>query len=82
MADTSQLSYAIGKNIFSEYQAVLQEFLHPEEGNIRLEIWKYNPALLANGKYIDKLYLALCYRDMDDERVDKEIDEMIDKIIW
>jgi len=44
MSNTSQSSFAIGKNIFSEYQEFLQDFLHPKEGNIRLEIWKYNPA--------------------------------------
>ncbi|MDR1631369.1 MAG: hypothetical protein LBR97_00515 [Dysgonamonadaceae bacterium] len=82
MADTSQSSYAVGKNIFSEYQSALQEFLHPEDGDIRLEIWKYNPALLANGQFIDKLSLALCYKDTEDERVHKEIKEMIDKTVW
>jgi hypothetical protein len=82
MADSSQSSYAVGKRVFSEYQAVLQEFLHPEVGDIRLEIWKYNPALLATGRFIDKLSLALCYRNTDDERVHKEIAEMINKIVW
>jgi len=82
MAETSQPSYAIGKNKFSEYQAVLKDFLHPEEGDIRLEIWKYNPALLSNGKYVDKLSLALSYRDTDDERINKEINNMIDKMVW
>lgn len=82
MADTSLLSFAIDKKTFSKHQGVLQEFLHPEEGTVRLEVWKYNPASLANGKYIDKLSLALCYKDSDDERINKEINEMIDKIVW
>lgn len=82
MAYTAQSSYAVGKHIFSEYQTVLRDLLHPEEGDIRLEIWKYNPAILANGKYIDKLSLALCCKDMDDEREHKEINEMIDRIVW
>lgn len=82
MADSSLHSFAIDKKIFSEYQDELQEFLHPEEGNVRLEIWKYNPALLAGKQFIDRLSLALCYKDTDDERVRKEITEMIDKIVW
>lgn len=82
MAETSLVSYAIDKKTFSEYQEELQEFLHPEEGNVRLELWKYNPALLADGMLIDKLSLALCYKDSEDERVNKEINEMINKIIW
>jgi hypothetical protein len=82
MADTSLPSFAIDKKAFSGHQEKLQEFLHPEEGSARLEIWKYNPALLADGKFIDKLSLTLCYKDSDDERVRKEITEMTDKIIW
>jgi DNA-binding MarR family transcriptional regulator len=82
IADSSFSSFAIDKKIFSEYQEELQEFLHPEEGNIRLEVWKYNPALLADKQFIDRLSLVLCYKDMDDERVRKGITEMIDKIIW
>lgn len=82
MAETSLASFAIDKKNFSEYQEELQESLHPEEGNVRLEVWKYNPALLADGKFTDKLSLALCYMDSDDERVNKEINEMIDKMVW
>ena len=82
IADSSLISFAIDKKIFSELQEELQEFLHPEEGNVRLEIWKYNPALLVDKQFIDRLSLALCYKDTDDERVRKEITEMIDKIVW
>ena len=82
IADSSLSSFAIDKKIFSEYQEGLQEFLHPEEGNVRLEVWKYNPTLLADKQFIDRLSLALCYKDTDDERVKKEITEMIDKIVW
>jgi hypothetical protein len=28
------------------------------------------------------LSLSLCYKDSEDERVNKEINEMINKIIW
>jgi DNA-binding MarR family transcriptional regulator len=82
IADSSLYSFAIDRKNFSEYQDNLQEFLHPEEGNVRLEVWKYNPALLADGQFIDKLSLMLCYKDTDDERVGKEITEMINKMVW
>lgn len=82
MADTSLVSFAVDKKTIAEYQNELREFLHPEEGDVRLEFWKYDPALLAEGKFIDKLSLALCYKDSDDERVSKEINEMIDNMIW
>jgi len=80
MAESSQISYAVDKRIFAEYQEKMQEFLHPEEGNVRLEIWKYNPAILANGHFIDRLSMILCYKGIDDERVNMEIGKLIEKI--
>jgi DNA-binding MarR family transcriptional regulator len=82
IANPSLSSFAIDKKVFSEYQKELQEFLHPEERNVRLEVWRYNPASLAEGQFIDRLSLALCYKDTDDERVRKEITEMINKMVW
>ena len=82
IANSSPPSFAIDKNVFSEYQAGLQEFLHPQEGNLRLEIWKYNPAPLANEQSVDKLSLALSYKDTDDERVIKEMTKMINNMVF
>jgi DNA-binding MarR family transcriptional regulator len=82
MAASRQSSFAIDRKIFSECREKLQPFLHPEDGDIRLEVWKYNPALLAGGEFIDRLSLAICYKETDDERVRKEITEMINKIVW
>ena len=82
IADKLPVSFAIDRKVFSEHQDDLQAFLHPEEGNVRLEIWKYNPAILAEGLFIDKLSLALCYKDSDDERVNKELKTMINNMIW
>ncbi|GHT36389.1 hypothetical protein AGMMS49574_28040 [Bacteroidia bacterium] len=82
IADSSLSSFAIDRNFFSEHQEELQEFLHPEDGNVRLEIWKYNPILLADKQFIDRLSLSLCYKGTDDERVRKEITEMINKMVW
>jgi hypothetical protein len=82
MADSAQAAFAINKKVLSTYQEQLREFLHPDEGDVRLEIWKYNPAIVADGQYIDRLSMALCYRELDDERINKEITEMIDKLAW
>jgi DNA-binding MarR family transcriptional regulator len=82
MVESSQTSFAIDKKEFSEHQAEMQTFLHSEEGDVRLEVWKYNPVLLANAQFINKLSLALCYKDTDDERIKKEIIKLIDNITW
>jgi len=82
MASSSQMFYAIDKNVFSDHQKKLQPFLHPEEGDVCLEVWKYNPALLADGQFIDKLSMMLCYKDIDDERVRAELKKMENNITW
>jgi DNA-binding MarR family transcriptional regulator len=82
MADATQAAFAVSKKVFSVYHEQLQTFLHPNEGDVRLEIWKYNPAIVADGQFIDRLSMALCYRETDDERVNKEITTMIDKFVW
>jgi hypothetical protein len=82
IAGSSQLSFAIDKRIFARHQKSLQPFLHPEEGTVRLEVWKYDPMLLANEGFVDKLSLALCYRDTHDERVQHEITELINNMVW
>jgi DNA-binding MarR family transcriptional regulator len=82
MADSRRPAYAIDKRAFAGHQDSLSPFLHPEEGNVRLEVWKYDPALLSEGQFVDKLSLSLCYKETDDERVRSEITRMIDKIEW
>jgi len=84
ITEPSYTSYAIDRKIFSQYQHQqhLQPFLHPQEGDVRFEIWKYDPAPLANKELIDKLSLTLCYRETDDERIIKELETMINKTQW
>jgi len=60
IANSSPSSFALDRKMFSVLQEELQEFLQPEEGDIRLEIWKYNPQLLAEQQFVDRLSLALC----------------------
>jgi hypothetical protein len=50
------------------------------EGKYRVELWKYNPALLAKDGIVDALSLALCYKDTDDERVIGELNDLVKKI--
>lgn len=54
------------------------EGLNPVEGAVRIEVWKYVP--IANDGYVDKLSLALSLRDDNDERVQKEVEQMIESV--
>jgi hypothetical protein len=37
-----------------------------------VEVWRYDPFLLSNDKYVDDLSLVLSLKDEPDERVQKE----------
>jgi hypothetical protein len=61
----------------NKYWSILDDV----EGDIRIEVWKYNPALLSSNGYIDLFSLYLCYRDCDDDRIKVEIRDVIQKTI-
>lgn len=51
-------------------------------GDITLEIWKYEPNLLSESNTVDKLSLYLSLKDNDDERIQIELEHLIESIKW
>ena len=45
---------------------------------IQLQLWRYNPALLTEGKTVDPLSLWLSLKDIKDERVDMALDQLME----
>lgn len=83
LADTGKQAYAIGQSEFDDLKEKgYWEYLDETEGEVRLEIWKYNPRILSQNGYIDPLSLYLCYKHDSNERVEAEINELIQKMIW
>jgi hypothetical protein len=58
-----------------------QMSLHETEGFYRVEVWKYDPIKLSSDEYADMLSVILSYKDSDDERIDKEIEYLENKIV-
>lgn len=50
------------------------------EGRVCLEIWRYAPAILAENRIVDTLSLYLIFKDIRDERVEKEIEKMVSRV--
>lgn len=80
VADFSGECFAVNKNDDAVKRLKNGGIFNKVEGRYRIELWKYNPALLAKSDTVDALSLALCYKDSDDERVVSELDEMVKKI--
>lgn len=63
-------------NIFNEY-----------EGRFLFQIWKYNPNFInrinqSESDKVDPISLFLTYKDDQDERVQMELEHLINKILW
>jgi hypothetical protein len=57
--------------MFSEY-----------DGQHKVEQWKYNPILLGDGGYVDRLSLYLIFRNTSNERIEAELETMLERMSW
>lgn len=51
-------------------------------GKTRLEVWRYNPRLVAEDNAVDPLSLYLSLKNSEDERIQMELDTLIENIRW
>ena len=80
MANFSGEAFAVYKNDDAIKKLKNDGTFNAVEGKYRIELWKYNPALLAKDGMVDALSLALCYKDSDDERVIGELNNLVKRI--
>lgn len=71
----------------STFQANLEKGVYrgcegPEEADLRLESWSYNPLLLGDERMVDSLSLFLSLRESTDERVQQQLETLIDGMPW
>lgn len=53
-----------------------------EPGGVEVEVWSYDPALLAENDVVDRLSLYLSLRGTADERTEAALDEVIGGLAW
>jgi hypothetical protein len=54
----------------------------PWEAHVQLEAWSYNPLLLGNVAGVDPLSLFLSLRDSSDERIQQQLEILIQELKW
>lgn len=70
---------AISKEVYN----TIKDLVHRVPvGETAVEIWKYDPRLLSDTGIVDKLSLYLLLKDYEDERVQIELDNMMNDIVW
>lgn len=55
---------------------------YPEKDSVIIEIWKYSPELLSDTDLADPLSLYLSMKDIEDERIENSLEELLDKVEW
>lgn len=78
LAEPAKPVIAIDKPTAKKYG----NFMNRQYGNLRVEVWKYSPALLSDSGYADRLSLYLCMKDNEDERIQMECDTLIEEMKW
>lgn len=48
---------------------------------VELEVWKYNPQAFANNDVVDPISLALSLKDSNDERIEIQIDKILEDFV-
>ncbi|HEY4109786.1 hypothetical protein [Puia sp.] len=85
LAEGRTKHFAIGKEQYKSLQTLkrLPE-LNNHQGNYCLQVWNYNPTVIAGASSatVDRLSLYLSLMSKQDERIQAALAEMIKKITW
>jgi predicted transcriptional regulator len=76
--DETKRYYAISKNSVKNLVAETNKFA----GDNVIEVWRYNPDLLSDNGFVDRLSLYLIFKNDSDERVQTELEQMINEMQW
>jgi hypothetical protein len=63
-------------------RGTLQTCRSSEDASALLEVWTYDPLVLSDGEAVDPLSLFLSLRDSPDERVQQQLQVLIESIAW
>jgi len=61
--------------------AARQPQITQEEQDYAIEVWRYDPKLLAEGDCVDALSLYLCMEQETDERISMEMERMVENVL-
>jgi len=77
-------TFAVDARVFRDNleQGLYRGCRVPEEANVRLEVWRYDPLLLGDRETVDPLSLYLSLRDSPDERIQQQLVKLIDSVSW
>jgi hypothetical protein len=84
LADDRLPTYALGPKMLESWleKGVLTGCPDAEQATAKIEVWFYEPKLLGDGESVDPLSLYLSLRNTADERVQQQLDRLIEEVKW
>lgn len=84
LADDEKMTCACSKSKLERMRkSNLYRFVDfPEDSELKLEIWKYDPGLFASEGTVDRLSIYAALKDDPDERIQIALDEMMEGFKW
>jgi hypothetical protein len=84
LAEPKNPVYAFGSDEWKTWSRrhTITELSAPEPGSLEIELWTYSPAQFAVEGFVDRLSLYLSLKDIDDERVEAAIGDMMEAMQW
>lgn len=70
--------YAVGKEQFREINIAVD----PKFGDNTIEVWRYDPVPLSEQGFVDRFSLYLTFTDSEDERIQGELEAVINEFEW
>ena len=76
MNDENRHYFAVNKDTAKNLEA------NKYVGDNTIEVWRYNPYPLSDNGFVDKLSLYLLFKNDTDERIQSELEQLINDIQW
>lgn len=73
------VTFAAGS--ITEWEQISSKRLESTSEECEVELWRYDPGKLSDGKCVDRLSLALALHEDKDERTEEAVEEML-KDVW
>jgi hypothetical protein len=84
LAEPKQPVFAMSQDNWKKLtnQADITELPYADNNACQVELWSYDPCLLAQNDRADRLSLYLSLKDVSDERVAAALEEMMKGMVW
>jgi hypothetical protein len=84
LADDRLPTYALGPKMIESCleRGTLTGCPDAEQATAKIEVWSYEPKLLGDNEVVDPLSLYLSLRYNADERVQQQLERLIEEVQW